>query len=65
MRESDKTIPRDKEVANRDNQTGKPKEGRLEKIARVIDPIAPDLRDQDLSDPGRMTPGAPPTDNRS
>lgn len=38
---------------------------RLENIASKIDPPGRDVSDEDLKDPGRMTPGAPPTDNRS
>lgn len=38
---------------------------RLERIASRIDPPGREVRDEDLKDPGRMTPGAPPADNRS
>lgn len=38
---------------------------RLENIASKIDPPGRELKDEDLQDPGRMTPGAQPTDNRS
>lgn len=39
--------------------------GRLEKLAEHIDPPGREIPDRDLKDPGRMTPKAPPTDNRS
>ncbi|HEY0844965.1 MAG TPA: hypothetical protein VGE12_06335 [Noviherbaspirillum sp.] len=37
----------------------------LERIASKIAPPGHEVSDEDLKDPGRMTPGAPPTDNRS
>jgi hypothetical protein len=37
----------------------------LERAARKIAPPSNEVSDDDLKDPGRMTPGAPPTDNRS
>ncbi|WP_334189141.1 hypothetical protein [Noviherbaspirillum sp.] len=40
-------------------------DGKLERIAKVIDPPGNEVDGQDLNDPGRMTPGAPPVDNRS
>lgn len=40
-------------------------DGLLERIAREIDPPGREVSDQDLKDPGRMTPGARPTVNRS
>lgn len=38
---------------------------KAEKAARVIDPPGHEVKDEDILDPGRMTPGAPPVDNRS
>lgn len=43
----------------------KPGDGKLEHIAKTIDPPGNEVDGQDLNDPGRMTPGAPPVDNRS
>lgn len=43
----------------------KPEKGRLEKFAEQVDPPGREIPDRDLKDPGRMTPNAPPTDNRS
>lgn len=40
-------------------------QGRLEKLAQKIDPPSREIPDSDMKDPGRMTPGAPPVDNRS
>jgi hypothetical protein len=37
----------------------------LEDLARKIDPPSREVSDTALKDPGRMTPGAPPVDNRS
>ena len=37
----------------------------LERAAKHIDPPGRDVTDDDLKDPGRMTPAAPPADNRS
>jgi hypothetical protein len=37
----------------------------LEDLARAIDPPGREVSDEELKDPGRMTPGAPPVDNRS
>jgi hypothetical protein len=65
MREQDKGSERGKTITERHDEPVKPEEGRLEKIAHVIDPPSSEIRDRDLNDPGRMTPGAPPTDNRS
>jgi hypothetical protein len=38
---------------------------RLEKAASKIVPPSNEISDEDIFDPGRMTPGAPPVDNRS
>lgn len=38
---------------------------KLGELARKIDPPSREIPDQDLKDPGRMTPSAPSTDNRS
>jgi len=40
-------------------------DSKLERIAKIVDPPGRDVKDDDLNDPGRMTPGAPPVDNRS
>lgn len=37
----------------------------LERTAKKNDPPGRDASDDDLRDPGRMTPDAPPADNRS
>ena len=65
MHERDKTNRQPKEQTGSDKPAGKPEKSRLEKIAQAIDPSGREISNQDLSDPGRMTPGAPPTDNRS
>lgn len=38
---------------------------RLEKLASKIVPPSHEVKDEDIMDPGRQTPGAPPVDNRS
>jgi hypothetical protein len=38
---------------------------KLGKLAQKIDPSSREISDQDLKDPGRMTPDTPPTKNRS
>jgi len=38
---------------------------RLEKAASKVEPPGREVSDDDIFDPGRMTPGAPPVDNRS
>lgn len=40
-------------------------DSKLERLVKHIEPPGHDVTDDDLKDPGRMTPGAPPTDNRS
>jgi len=40
-------------------------DSKLERIVRKIEPTGHEIRDDDLRDPGTMTPDAPPTDNRS
>jgi hypothetical protein len=40
-------------------------DSKLERIVKHIEPPGRDVTDDDLKDPGRMTPGATPTDNRS
>lgn len=37
----------------------------LERMAKIIDPPGREVSDDDLKDPGRMTPGSNRTDNRS
>ncbi|MDB5798363.1 MAG: hypothetical protein JWP36_2265 [Paucimonas sp.] len=37
----------------------------LDRMARTIDPPSREIDDESLRDPGRATPGAPPTENRS
>jgi hypothetical protein len=41
------------------------KDSKLERIAEQIVPPSQEISDEDLKDPGRMTPKAPPTDNRT
>lgn len=41
------------------------KDSTVERIVKKVEPPGRDVTDDDLRDPGRMTPGAPPTDNRS
>lgn len=38
---------------------------RLEKLVSKVEPPGREVSDEDILDPGRMTPGAPPVDNRS
>lgn len=38
---------------------------RLEKVVSKIEPPGHEVKDEDILDPGHMTPGAPPVDNRS
>lgn len=38
---------------------------RLEKLISKVEPPGREVSDEDILDPGRMTPGAPPVDNRS
>jgi hypothetical protein len=40
-------------------------DSKLERIVKHIEPPGREATDDDLKDPGRMTPGATPTDNRS
>jgi hypothetical protein len=40
-------------------------DGKLERIAKTIDPSGKETTNEDLRDPGAMTPDAQPTDNRS
>jgi hypothetical protein len=37
----------------------------LERIAKTIAPPSHEASDDELKDPGKMTPGAPPTKNKS
>ncbi len=37
----------------------------LERIAKTIAPPSHEVSDDELKDPGKMTPGAPPTKNKS
>lgn len=48
-------------------QHGRPDkdEGKLERMAKKIDPPGEETTNEDLRDPGSMTPDATPTDNRS
>lgn len=48
-----------------DPRSARPDENIVERTARRIIPPGTDVNDEDLEDPGRMTPDAPPTDNRS
>ena len=47
------------------NREPDPKDSKLERIAKQIVPPSQEISSDDLKDPGRMTPAAPPTDNRS
>lgn len=40
-------------------------DSKLERLVKHIEPPGREVTDDDLKDPGRMTPGATPTDNRS
>lgn len=40
-------------------------DNRLERIVKHIEPPGRDVTDDDLRDPGRMTPDPKPVDNRS
>jgi hypothetical protein len=42
-----------------------PGDNAVERAARKIVPPSTEVSDDELKDPGRMTPGAPPADNRS
>jgi hypothetical protein len=37
----------------------------LERMAKTIAPPSHEVSDDELKDPGKMTPGAPPTKNKS
>lgn len=52
---------RDREANTEPDQ----KDSALERAAKKIDPPGRDATDDDLRDPGRMTPDTPPADNRS
>ena len=41
------------------------REGRMERLVRKAEPTGHRIRDDELRDPGAMTPDSPPTDNRS
>lgn len=41
------------------------KDNVLERLAKLIDPPGREVPDEDLKDPGRMTPGQNRVDNRS
>lgn len=41
------------------------KDNALERLAKLIDPPGREVPDEDLKDPGRMTPGQNRVDNRS
>jgi hypothetical protein len=47
------------------NRKPDPKDSKLERIAEQIVPPSQEISDDDLKDPGKMTPAATPTDNRS
>jgi hypothetical protein len=40
-------------------------DSKLERLVKHIEPPGRDVTDDDLKDPGRMTPKSTPTDNRS
>jgi hypothetical protein len=48
-----------------DTSQPRPEDTALERIARKIVPPSTEVDDEDLKNPGRMTPKSPPTDNRS
>lgn len=39
--------------------------GKLERAVKHVEPPGREVTDDELKDPGRMTPGATPTENRS
>jgi hypothetical protein len=47
------------------NQEPDEQDTKLERIVKKIVPPSHEVTDDDLKDPGGMTPDAPPTDNRS
>ncbi|NEX60538.1 hypothetical protein [Noviherbaspirillum galbum] len=47
------------------NRNPSPSDSRLENLAKRIDPPGREVTDDDLKDPGRMTPDSTRTDNRS
>ncbi len=57
--------PQRSDTERLDTENVKPSDGKLERIAKTIAPPSNEVDGQDLNDPGRMTPGAPPVDNRS
>jgi hypothetical protein len=61
--QNERSLPKHPVPANPENV--KEGDGTLERLAKVIDPPGNEVDGQDLNDPGRMTPGAPPVDNRS
>jgi hypothetical protein len=40
-------------------------DSKLERVVKQVEPPGREVTDDDLKDPGRMTPGSVPTDNRS
>lgn len=55
--------PRDKQT--RPDDAANKEDTALERAAKKIVPPSHNVTTDDLKDPGRMTPNAPPTDNRS
>jgi hypothetical protein len=55
----------EKDKSQTDREAKKENAVPLEGLARAIDPPGSEVGDKELKDPGRMTPGAPPVDNRS
>lgn len=65
---SDENRPEEVGKGNRQDEAKRPPgrhDSGLEGVVRKIVPPSHEVTDDDLKDPGRMTPGAPPTDNRT
>lgn len=58
------TTPEPKKQDTRDQAQHK-HDGFLKRLFRKIEPTSHEIGEQELHDPGKMTPGADPTDNRS
>jgi len=57
--------PENRHQPTSDPGSGKPDDNIIERTAKRIVPPSTDVDDEDIKDPGRMTPEASPTDNRS
>lgn len=62
---SDPMITNPKPHDHKANNEPDKEDTKLERIAKKIDPPGREVTDDDLKNPGGMTPGATPTDNRS